>query len=178
MASSIAIAAAIALGLIFAWAAVAKTVNHRAWRAALGGYDLPGPARTGAAVAVPAVELAVAVAILAGPVKAGAALALALLAIFSLVVLRAQSHGGDRLPCGCFGRSRVRDYRLILSRNALLAVLAAIALAGPDRSRLVAAAALPDASEVVPAALVVAGIALAAWMAYQVAASLRRKAGS
>ena len=114
-----------------------------------------------AAAGVPALELGVVALIASGHVEAGATAALAMLGVFTLAVLRARRIVGDRLACGCFGRSRVRDYRLILARNAALAAVALVAIAGHP---VVPASAphWPGRGELLPALLGAAGIVLTA----------------
>jgi hypothetical protein len=118
------------LALIFGWAAVAKAWRSRAWEAALDGYALPVGVRAAARAVVPVTEATVAALLAAGEVRGGAIAALALLAVFSLAVLRARRLSGDALPCGCFGGRSVRSARRILARNAVLALVAVATIAG------------------------------------------------
>jgi hypothetical protein len=106
--------------------------------------------------------------------RAGAALAVALLAAFSLVVLRGRSRQGEKLPCGCFGRSRERDYRTMLLRNALLGLLAAVVLLSEREGSALAGVSLPDGAELFPALLVAIGVLVAAWTGYQLMTTARR----
>ena len=151
---------ALLLAVAFAWAALSKAARPRAWKAALDGYGLARPVRRTTLFAVPAAEAAAAALLLLGgdATRAGAALSVALLSAFSLAVLRARRLRGDRLPCGCFGGSGRRDYRLMLVRNSVLAAVAAAALS--TRHELDA----PGAGEAVPAILAGLGIALIAWL--------------
>lgn len=152
------------LAVAFTWAAVAKASRPSAWRNALLGYGLPKPTIVPALVLVPVVEIGTGVLLSAGGVaaKAGAALAVALLASFSLAVLRARQFGGDRLPCGCFGGSGRRDYRLMLVRNAFLgAVAAAILLVRPVAEYELEP---PAASQALPVLLVAVGLVLIGWL--------------
>lgn len=157
------------LALAFAWAAIAKVTRFAAWRGALRGYRLPKPVEASALVLVPVVEVVAAVLLVGGGdvTKAGAALSVALLAGFSLAVLRARRLGGDRLPCGCFGGAGTRDYRLMLVRNAFLGAVAAAVLLVPDVAGYELEA--PDASQAIPALLVGLGIALIGWLVVSVA---------
>lgn len=154
--------AAAALALVFAWSAAAKLVRMGVWRAALEGYRLP---ITGAlAVAVPVVEAAVPALVLAGASRAAAALALAALVGFSAAILRARALRGDRLPCGCFGKSDERDFRSMLARNASLGLLAGAVIAkGRDLEPLEGLGA-PGADDVVPVVLVIAGLSVLVWL--------------
>jgi hypothetical protein len=161
------------LGLAFFWAAIAKASRPSAWRSALVGYRLPGPLVTPALVLVPVAEIVAGVLLSAGGVasKAGAALSVALLASFSLAVLRARRLGGDRLPCGCFGGTGTRDFRLMLVRNAALGAVAASILLVPALARYELEA--PDGTQLLPVLLVALGAVLIAWLV----ATLARGAG-
>ena len=159
---------ALALSFTFAWSALGKVVRFDDWRKLLAGYRLPGPTEIATRFLVPASESAVVIAILAGNVRIGAAASLLLLAAFSIAILRARALQGDRLPCGCFGATKTRDYRFSLVRNAGLAVLAgALLVSGEDGSPLEGFAP-PSGSETIAALLVLVGGALIAWMVWTV----------
>ena len=162
------------LGLAFAWAAIAKVARFPAWRAALSGYRIPRAVVTPALFLVPALEAGAAFLLARGgdATKAGASLVVALLSAFSLAVLRARRLGGDRLPCGCFGGSGSRDYRLMLVRNALLGAVAAAILLSPRLARYEVEA--PGAAQVVPAALAALGVALIGWLVVTARLGARR----
>lgn len=161
------------LAVAFFWAAVAKASRPSAWRNALIGYQLPHSIVMPALVLVPVAEIVAGVLLSAGGVasKAGAALSVALLAAFSLAVLRARRIRGDRLPCGCFGGSGSRDFRLMLVRNAALGAVAAAILLVPAVARYELET--PDAAQMLPALLVALGAVLIAWLV----ATLARGAG-
>jgi multisubunit Na+/H+ antiporter MnhC subunit len=77
--------------------------------------------------------------------------------------------------CGCFGTSEPRDYRLLLLRNAVLAGVASIAaFGGADAPRLTLPA-LPTAADALPAALVVTGLVVTAWVLTSSIRSLRTR---
>lgn len=156
------------LAVAFVWAALAKASRPPAWRSALLGYRLPDQLVTPALVGVPVVEVVAAFLLAAGgaATKAGAALAVALLAAFSLAVLRARRLEGDRLPCGCFGGTGSRDYRLMLVRNAFLGAVAAAVLLVPRLARYELE--VPSSGEVVPALLVAGAAAAITWLALSV----------
>ncbi len=120
--------AAVAAGVVagaFAWAAVAKLVDRRGWRRTLTGYGLSPAVRRGAELGIPPAELGVPVAALLGSPRVAASLALILLGLFSIAIVRARVVGGRRaIACGCSGGARTRDFRLLLGRNAVLAVAA------------------------------------------------------
>ena len=164
--------ASMALALALAAAAAAKLRRPARWSASLAAYRLSPQTRRALAVAVPALEVAVAALLLAGPPEIAALAALALLGAFSVAILRARALAGRRLPCGCFGGRRELDYRLMLARNAGLGALASLALAAPGRP--VDDFGLPVGSDVLPALLVGAGLVVALWTLRSTSAGLRR----
>jgi hypothetical protein len=172
MPETIARIASFLLAGAFAWASVAKLSDLGAWRNVLGGYGIPERARPPLVIGVPLFELAIAVVIVLVSVEIGAVLSVIALAAFSLAILRARSLNGDRLPCGCFGASNVRDYKTMMLRNAFLGLLAALVLVSDATA---VRPSLPGAGETVPAALALGGIALIAWVARQTSVSLRRR---
>ena len=160
------------LGVVFAWAAVAKLVGFASWRSALAGYRLPEGLERPLAVAVPLVELALAVSLFAGATRVAAAGSLAVLTLFSLAIVRARSLQGTRLPCGCFGANKQRDYRLMLARNTVLAAGAgALLVYGQDVPGYPSA---PSNDAWVAAALVVVGVVLVVWLFVSVRSGMRR----
>ncbi|MDQ4142849.1 MAG: hypothetical protein M3198_03740 [Actinomycetota bacterium] len=163
------------LAVVFAWAAVAKTLQWRAWRSSLASYGIPRTIETPVAVLVPVAEVTVVLLVLGGVARVAMASALALLAAFCLAVLRARSREGDRLPCGCFGKTEARDYRLMLVRNAALSALAGLVLLGGDGLDPVTAGDVPEPGEVLPATLVIIGILLGGWILKQATSSMKRR---
>jgi hypothetical protein len=120
------------VAVAFAWSGTAKLLAPAVWRRALAAHELPPWLSRPASVAVPAVELTVAVAVIVGAPAVGAALALISSIAFSAVIVRTRLRTGrDRVACGCFGGSRSSDYRLLLARNALLIAAAAVGLGAP-----------------------------------------------
>ena len=176
MPETVARIAPLLLALAFAWAAVAKLSGLERWRTALAGYGLPGPIERPTAALVPIAELAVAFVTIAVSVRLGALVALAMLALFSVAILRARSIKGDRLPCGCFGGSAVRHYTTMMLRNAALGTLAVIVFFSAGDTGDVSAS-VPAASDVLPAVLVLAGVALIGWVGVQTSRSLQRRSG-
>lgn len=156
--------AAVALVLVYGWAAVAKAMRPSAWRQALAVYRLPRPADPIVFVAVPGAEILVLVLIFAGASRPAGALSVALLCSFCAALLRARSKEGDRLPCGCFGGNRTRDYRLLLARNVILLIPSLVLMAGATSQ----VTRVPDRVEAVPALLIVGGLALLGWTAFEV----------
>lgn len=174
MPESFARIASLLLAGAFLWAGVAKALGYARWRAVVARYALPAPLGSVTAPVVPAVEISIALVILLVSPRAGAVLALAALSLFSLAVLRARSINGDKLPCGCFGGREERHYSAMLWRNFLLAVLAALVLRGPEQA-ITLPGSLPERSELVPVALIAAGVIMIVWMAWQISGAWRRR---
>jgi hypothetical protein len=155
--------AAAALAVAFAWAAVSKVVSWRSWRRALSGYGLPAGGEPVAAVGVPVAEATVPLLVLVGFTQAAGVVAIALLIAFSGAILAARARRGDRLPCGCFGGARVRDFRAMLARNALLAAVGSFAALGGSDGTVQSRIAAPGREDLLPAAIMVMSLALASW---------------
>jgi uncharacterized membrane protein YphA (DoxX/SURF4 family) len=166
---------AVALALTLLWAGSAKLVRWSAWRPSLEPYGIPGSLRPVVAVLVPAVEITIAMMIVVGPTRVAMALTLAMLAGFSLAVLRARASEGDRLPCGCFGGSEARDYRLMLVRNAFLGALAGAVLLSRTEDTVISSNDLPASSQILPALLVISGVLLVVWTLRQATSMMRRR---
>lgn len=166
-------AGALVLTVVFAWSAAVKVLRWGTWRAIVPRYRLPSGVEAVTLGAVPIVEGAVPILFLAGASRSAAALALALLAAFSLAVLRARRLQGDRLPCGCFGTATARDYRVVIARNALLGAAAALVMVPGRDVALFEGLGAPGASDVVPVLLAATGVALIAWMLWTLRASSR-----
>ena len=162
--------AAAVIGLTFAWSGIVKVVRGRLWLEALSVYRIPKPLEPLGFVAVPVAELAVAGSVLIGATKVAGALSVALLSAFCAALMRARQEEGDRLPCGCFGGRKVRDYRLLLLRNALLLTPACILLLSPS----ISIRTLPDAANLVPVVLVVSGVMVIGWTGFEVTRALKR----
>ncbi|MGI9033935.1 MAG: hypothetical protein DLM65_03825 [Candidatus Aeolococcus gillhamiae] len=123
---------AVLLALVFVRAGTAKVARPAA--TAAGFAALGVPAAPAIARAVPLVELALAVALLAVP-RAGGIAALVLLAGFSAFLARTV-RAGVTVGCNCFGQAGAepvsgRD----LVRNAMLGLLAAAALGATRPTR-------------------------------------------
>ncbi|MDP9296414.1 MAG: hypothetical protein M3O88_06965 [Actinomycetota bacterium] len=166
--------AAAALAVAFAWAASAKAVRPSSWRRSLAGYGLPPGVERSMAVAVPLLEAAVVSLVIAGLERAAGVASSVLLLGFSLAVLRARSLRGNRLPCGCFGGARMRDYRAMLARNAILEIVAVfVAVNGADVLSP-GLGSFPTGSDLVPAGLAVACAGLGVWTLARGLSFLRR----
>jgi hypothetical protein len=151
--ASVGYLAALVLAALFAWAGVAKLGARRRTTRTFRALGLPAP--DGLAVAVPAIELALALGLVVVPGWAAAG-ALALLAAFSLFLARAVRAGVD-VGCGCFGSAGSEPVSFVeLVRNGLLGIAAAAALAAPHPVAPSLAAVL-----VAGAALAIAGLVLA-----------------
>lgn len=157
---------------VFAWAAAAKLFGWRRWRTALARYRLGGRLEAAAAIGVPLGEALVVALLLWGDVRVAASVVIALVAMFSLVLLRARAAQGDRLPCGCFGGTSTRDYRLMLTRNASLAGAAAVVLY--EGSSTIPWT-VPTGSDLIAALLTSTGLVLLAWIGWQTRLSLRKR---
>ena len=147
------------LALTFAWAAAAKVVAPSDWRRSLSAHGLSERSGRLTAVAVPLAETSIPVLVLSGLERIAGAAAAVLLVTFSLAVLA--------------GGARLRDYRAMLARNALLAVVAVTAgVTGANTLR--GGLTFPTRQELLPAAVVLASVATAAWTLGRGLSSLRR----
>lgn len=118
-------AAAVVLAAVFALAGVAKL--RRPAVTARSFSDLGLPLSRELAVAVPAVELVLAVGLVVVPPVA-AALSLLLLAAFTIVLALAIRSGGQA-GCGCLGSTRNEPVSSVeIIRNGLLAGAAVVAM--------------------------------------------------
>ena len=159
---------ALLLAVIFYWSGGIKLLRFRRWSEALRVYGLPAPVEWAVKIILPFVEVALAVLILfTALVKVAGALALALLALFSLAILRARVRTGDHLPCGCMGGTELHDYRALLMRNGFLVLPAAVlALLGRPFAEL-------GVVDITPTLLTTAGLAAAVWAGLEVTRALR-----
>ncbi len=129
MPTPLALAAALILALVLAWAGVAKLRRPTATADDFAELGLPWPTRL--AVAVPVIELVTAALLVVIPGWGGVA-AFGLLAVFTAnlaVVVRS----GRVVSCACFGEaSRAPVSSRQLARNGLLAGLALVAATVAD----------------------------------------------
>lgn len=130
--------AAVLLAATFAWAAGLKLADRSAVVATFAELRLRRPDVL--AVAVPSIELAVALALVTVP-RVGAAGALVLLVAFTVVLGRVIA-GGAAVSCACFGASSSAPVGVVdLVRNtALAAVAVAIVAVSPPGGRGMGAA--------------------------------------
>ena len=153
-----------ALALTFGAAAIAKIAHRRTWGRALATYRLPPGIVGPVAIGVPVLELTIAVMPVLGLSSTAGFVALSALVAFSAAVVVGRLRVGRRLGCGCFGSSATRDYRVLLIRNLALAGVAIAAWRAGDDAPALRSLGSPGGSEVVPAVLVVLGLALATWV--------------
>ena len=166
-----------ALALTFGAAAIAKIAHRRTWRRALATYRLPPGIVGPVAIGVPVLELTIAVMPVLGLSSIAGFVALSALVAFSAAVVVGRLLVGRRLGCGCFGSSATRDYRLLLVRNLALAAVAIVAWRAGDDAPVLRSLGSPGGSEVVPAVLVVLGLALATWVGSATFAASGRRYG-
>jgi len=131
------------LGAVFLAAALPKIADPPGFAEALHAYHLlPDAALAPIALALPWLELWIALALITGLARRSAALiALALLLIF-MGALALNLARGNPVDCGCFGASpvvrsvaeRLRSMRWDLLRDALLALIALPPLLGPRKA--------------------------------------------
>jgi hypothetical protein len=171
-----AVAAAV-LAVAFGAAGVAKLVRRGTWRRALAAYRLPAGVERLALHAVPPVELALAALPLAGLVSTAGLASLGVLGAFTAAIALARVRVGRRLDCGCFGTAAVRDYRLLLARNGLLALAATVAWRTGADEPVLGSLRLPGREELLPAVLVLGGVAIASWLGLRTLTVVRRGDG-
>ena len=167
--------AATTLALAFGWAAVSTVVHSRRWRRSLQSYGLGGRFERTVAVGVPLVELGIGVLPFLGLPSTAGVLSLVVLAAFSVGIVTARIRNGPRLDCGCFGSARVRDYRLLLARNGVLATVALVAWRRGTDTWIGADVVAPSGGELVPAALVALGLVLATLVVAATVRTVRRE---
>ena len=166
--------AAATLAIAFGWAAVSKVGRARRWRRSLQSYGFGGGFERTVAVGVPLVELGIGVLPFLGLPSIAGALCLGVLAAFSVAIVAARIRNGPRLDCGCFGAARVRDYRLLLARNGVLALVALVAWRRGTDTWIGTDVVAPSGDELVPAALVALGFVLGTWIVVVTVRTVRR----
>ena len=159
-----ALVASFVLALVFAFAAGAKLSDVRGTRAAMRHLGVPNFFVAPLGVLAAPFELGAAFLLLTAP-RHGALAALGLLAVFSAALAPAWFRGSDE-GCSCFGPLLKARPGASLMRNAALALLSAIIVAGPAASGL----------HTLPAILLVTGIGSCALAASRIA--LRQAAGA
>ena len=133
--STVLLVARCALAAVFCVAAISKLADRDRFRVALDAFGAPAHLTAPLSLAIPVLELAIAVLLLpAGTAQGAAIAAMALLTVFSVVIGRALREGVEA-DCACFGATSSSVSIATQARNAGLIVLAApVALAGPGDS--------------------------------------------
>lgn len=128
--------ARLALAVVFFLAGAAKLSDRAGSRAAMVGFGLPSQLAAPLGVALPVVELAVAMALLpAATASWGAAGALILLGVFIVGIVNLLARGREA-DCHCFGQLHSSPVGWsTLARNVALALIAAFVLVG-ERGRV------------------------------------------
>lgn len=121
------------LAAVFAVAGIAKVLDRDSTRQGVAAFGVPRRLVTSAALALPVVEVAVAVSLLDASTAVAGAVAAALLLGAFMVGIAISLARGRQPDCRCFGRLHSAAVgRWTLARDAVLAVLAvAVAAAGP-----------------------------------------------
>jgi hypothetical protein len=170
--------AAAALTVTFGASALAKVARWRVWRNSLRSYGLPEPLERVSGSGVPAAEGLVALLPLLGLGSSAGLLAFALLSAFSIAIVAARARGDRRIDCGCFGSARRRDYRMLLLRNGVLAIVAAVAWRAGEDAWALRSLGMPRGSDLLPAAITVIGLGLATWVAARAVRALGSRGGA
>ena len=160
----------VALALVFAVAGAAKLFDLPGSRRSLSEFGIPARTLPIAAVLLPMLELATAVALIPpGSARWGALAALLLLLAFIAGITNANLRG-QAPDCHCFGQLHSAPAgRGALARNGVLAALAAVVIwqgPGPSISAWVSARTPAElvAIGAVAVALVVSGVAVRLWL--------------
>ena len=126
----------IALGAIFAYAALVKVPDMAAFAADVANYRLlPAAAVPFLGASVVGVEILAGLALMAGVAARGAALvATGLLGVFMIALSQALLRGID-LRCGCFGGQAPASWWRVAEDAGLLLLAVAVAVRGPGRLR-------------------------------------------
>lgn len=169
--------AAAVLGLTFTAAGVTKLARGAAWRRTLSAYRLPGGVSRLVASVVPIVELAIVGLVVVGLGATAGLVSLVALVSFSAAIVVGRVRSGRRLGCGCFGGSTTRDYRVLLTRNLALVGIALGAWRMGEDAPPVRSLREPGGADLLPAALIVLGLALAAWVGATAFAGAGRRSG-
>jgi len=167
--------ASLLLAGVFAWSGSTKILRSERWRLDLVSYRLNRPLRAAGFLLLPWIEVGIAGALVAGAVRTGALLAIVLLAIFCVAIIRAHIlTGTDKMGCGCFGGTRIRDYRLLLARNVFLAALASVVVSTSSGPSFTATLDLGGSSALVWLMSALALLAVA-WVLWQASQRMRRE---
>lgn len=117
----------LALGLLLLSSAIVKIMDPYAFLSIVYRYEMVGP-QAGVAVAlvVPAIELALAICLLANVMLLGASLTVSAISFIFLVAQSLAMHAGLHISCGCFS---VREFEPIsaytITRAAIIWLISA-----------------------------------------------------
>ena len=123
----------IVIGLIFAWAALAKLGNLEAFATAVHNFRIvPVSTENLLAMTLPWVELVAALALILNVrARAGAVILTSLLTVFTLGIALAMFRGLS-FECGCFGKADSTSVGVVkLLQNTGMLVVAAVSLRRP-----------------------------------------------
>ena len=169
--------ASVPLAGAFAWAGTMKVLEPERWRLDLVSYQVSRLFRVPAFLLLPWIELGISLALVAGAARSGAVLAIGLLGIFCVAIVRARLVlGSDKLGCGCFGGTRIRDYRLLLARNLALAALAGMIIVSSGRHPSIARGLDLGGPGALPLLLSILAVIAVAWIVWQMRQWMRRQA--
>lgn len=128
MSAEVGYAAALVVAAVYLVAGVAKLSDRPATATTFAALGVPAPRPM--ATAVPLAEIGLGAGLVVAP-RPAAAVALAVVAAFTAVIVRALRRG-LRVGCGCFGTARREPLSFVeVVRNGLLAVATAVALLAP-----------------------------------------------
>lgn len=170
------LAARLVVGLVFVVAAVPKLRDPASFRSSVAAYKLlPDTWVTPVARILPPAELALGLMLLAGILVVPAAWAAAVLLVGFGVVIWIAVERGSRIGCGCGFRHLQQVSRVLVARNAALAVVAVVAAVAPSAALALAPGpAVPESTISTTDAWAVAVAVLGAWVLAQVLLELRR----
>ena len=174
------LAARLLVGLVVVVAAVPKLRDPASFASSVAAYTiLPESLVKPVARALPPAEIAMGVMLLAGVLIIPAAMVAALLLVGFGGAIWVAVERGSKIGCGCGFRHLQQVSRVLVARNAVLAVAAAVAALAPSGAlALLPGPGVPPTTISTTDALAVAVVVGAGWVLAQVALELRRFVGS
>jgi uncharacterized membrane protein YphA (DoxX/SURF4 family) len=174
------LAARLLVGLVFVVAAVPKLRDPASFASSVAAYKmLPESLVKPVARALPPAEIAMGVMLLAGVLIIPASVVAALLLVGFGGAIWVAVERGSKIGCGCGFRHLQQVSRVLVARNAVLAVAAAVAALAPSGAlALLPGPGVPPTTISTTDALAVAVVVGAGWVLAQVALELRRFVGS
>lgn len=174
------LAARLVVGLVFVVAAVPKLRDPATFRSSVAAYKmLPESLVTPVARVLPPAELVMGVMLLVGVLIVPASWLAALLLVGFGAAIWVAVERGSRIGCGCGFRHLQQVSRVLVARNAALAVAAVVAALAPSGAlALLPGPGVPESTISTSDAVAVAVIVGAGWLGTQVALELRRFVGS